>query len=232
MVIAGWLRHVNLVSGLAHQQVLLSLVIENWRVKCICLKCDSLWAETQTFFFFHSLNQNDNVFWHLLNEMFISEIHLEFSNLSFCCTTLCAVSTCIVLCPWSLCKLVSQFKAIVRPLQSDMIFLGFLTEWNLLLITQTLDYSNLPLAAIFVSLRERFYVTLVLIFSVLDKSKHTVVQSTVFSLISHVVCMCFGEKNVLVKWSFTMEYLFGETSPRFLSSCASCIKFFFFSEAL
>ena len=89
--------------------------------------------------------------------------NLEFSNLSFCCTILCAVSTCIVLCPWSLCKLVSKFKAIVRPLQSDMIFLGFLTEWNLLLITQTLDYSNLPLAAIFVSLRERFYVTLVLI---------------------------------------------------------------------
>lgn len=188
------------------------------------------------FFFFHSLNQNDNVFWHLLNEMFISEMHLEFSNFSFCCTILCAVSTCIVLCPWSLCKLVSQFKAIVSPLQSDMIFLGFLTEWNLLLVTQTLDYSNLPLAAIFVSLQERFYVTLVLmtwnIFSVLDKSKQTVVQSTVFSLISHVVCMCFGEKNVLVKWSFTMEYLFGETSPRFLSSCASCIKFFFFSEAL
>lgn len=236
MVIAGWLRHVNLVSGLAHQQVLLSLVVENWRVKRICLKCDSLWAESQTFFFFHSLNQNDNVFWHLLNEMFISEMHLEFSNFSFCCTILCAVSTCIVLCPWSLCKLVSQFKAIVSPLQSDMIFLGFLTEWNLLLVTQFLDYSNLPLAAIFVSLQERFYVTLVLmtwnIFSVLDKSKQTVVQSTVFSLISHVVCMCFGEKSVLVKWSFTMEYLFGETSPRFLSSCASCIKFFFFSEAL
>lgn len=163
MVIAGWLRHVNLVSGLAHWQVLLSLVVENWRVKCICLKCDSLWAETQTFFFFHSLNQNDNVFWHLLNEMFISEMHLEFSNFSFCCTILCAVSTCIVLCPWSLCKLVSQFKAIVSPLQSDMIFLGFLTEWNLLLVTQTLEYSNLPLAAIFVSLQERFYLTLVLI---------------------------------------------------------------------
>ena len=63
-----------------------------------------------------------NIFKHLLNEVFISEMHLEFSNFSFCCTILCAVSICTVLC-----KLVSHFKAIVSPSQSDMIFLGFLT---------------------------------------------------------------------------------------------------------